>query len=108
MKWTYLALAIVLEVIGTLLMKKSSGFENVFFGAISLFAYIACLFFLGLALKGIPVAVAYGVWSGAGIAIISLLGWLLFHEPITQWRLFFLVIVLIGCVGLQLTEIHKN
>jgi len=108
MKWAYLAAAIVLEVIGTLLMKKSYGFEHAAYGAVSLTAYLGCLFFLGLALKGIPIAVAYGVWSGAGIAMVSALGWILFHEPLSNWRIFFLALLLIGCVGLQLTELHRT
>lgn len=108
MRWAFLGIAIVLEVVGTMLMKRSYGFEHLAYGAASLVAYVACLFFLGLALKGIPVAVAYGVWSGAGIAMVSVLGWLVFKEPISNWRLVFLALVLVGCVGLQLTELYPS
>jgi small multidrug resistance pump len=107
MKWAYLSIAILLEVTGTLLMKKSNGFTQWIYGAGSLASYLCCLIFLGFALKQLPIAVAYGVWSGAGIALVSLFGLWVFKEPISLWRLLFLILVLIGCVGLQMTEMRS-
>lgn len=106
MRWIHLSVAILLEVAGTLLMKRSEGFAHVGTGALALVSYGVCLVFLGLALKSIPIAVAYAIWSGMGIAIVSALGWALFDEPLSTSRIFFLALIAVACIGLQLTELQ--
>ncbi|MCB9495756.1 MAG: multidrug efflux SMR transporter [Fibrobacteria bacterium] len=103
MAWIHLLVAILFEVVGTLLMKRSDGFSNLVAGVFALAAYGICLVFLGIALKSIPVAVAYSIWSGMGIAIVSLAGWFLFRESLTGPRLLFIVLIAASCIGLQLS-----
>ena len=62
-------------------------------------------FFLALAFaKTIPIGTAYAVWTGIGIMGTVILGIVLFHEPVTFMRLLFLSMILIGIVGLKLSQ----
>jgi small multidrug resistance pump len=95
MKWAMLALAIVLEVTGTLAMRASEGFTRLGFTVLTVAGYLGAFTLLGLVLKqGLPVGVAYGVWAGAGVALVALLSRLVFGEPLTvvMWLGFLLII----------------
>lgn len=102
MMWTYLVLAIVLEVSGTTCMKLSQGFTRTV-PSILLFVFYSLSFgMLTLALKRIDVSVAYAVWSGVGTALIATIGVLWFKEPITALKLISLALIIGGVVGLNL------
>lgn len=95
MTWIMLALAIVLEVTGTLSMRASEGFTRLGFTLLTVTGYLGAFSLLGLVLKqGMPVGVAYGIWAGAGVALVALLGRFIFGEPLTvaMWVGFLLVI----------------
>jgi small multidrug resistance pump len=84
MKWVMLGLAIVLEVTGTLSMRASEGFSRGWFTVLTVGAYMGAFTLLGAVLKqGMPVGVAYGIWAGAGVALVALLGRMVFGEPLT-------------------------
>jgi small multidrug resistance pump len=90
-----LALAIVLEVTGTLSMRASEGFTRVGFTLLTVVGYVGAFSLLAQVLKlGMPVGVAYGIWAGAGVALVALLGRLVFGEPLTvvMWVGFALII----------------
>ena len=102
MTWTYLALAILLEVAGTTCMKLSDGFTKMV-PSILLFVFYTLSFgMLTLALKRIDVSFAYAVWSGVGTALIATVGVLWFREPMTALKLISLGLIIIGVVGLNL------
>ena len=82
MNWLYLGIAIVAEVIGTTALKATDGFSRIVPSLIVAIAYGASFFFLSLTLKTIPVGIAYAVWSGVGIVLIVLAGWLLYGQAI--------------------------
>ncbi|MGH3317634.1 MAG: DMT family transporter [Nocardioidaceae bacterium] len=95
MKWALLSLAIVLEVTGTLSMRASEGFTRTVFTLLTLVGYVGAFSLLGMVLKqGMPVGVAYGIWAGAGVALVALLGKFVFGEPLTvaTWAGFLLII----------------
>jgi small multidrug resistance pump len=95
MKWVLLALAIVLEVTGTLSMRAAEGFTRLGFTLLTVVGYLGAFFLLGMVLKqGMPVGVAYGIWAGAGVALVALLGRMVFDEPLTlvMWAGFLLII----------------
>jgi small multidrug resistance pump len=84
MNWMLLSLAIVLEVTGTLSMRASEGFSRGWFTLLTVGAYLGAFTLLGVVLKqGMPVGVAYGIWAGAGVALVALLGRVVFGEPLT-------------------------
>ena len=102
MAWAYLALAILLETVGTGLLKLSHGFERVGIGGLSLLAYGVCFFFLALALRAIPVGAAYAIWSGLGTALVVLAGVVLFGEKMSLVKAGLIAMIVIGAAGLML------
>jgi len=102
MAWLYVLFAGFFEVTLTLSMKYADGFQNRW-ATLATFASAGLgFFFLGLAVKTIPVGTAYAVWVGIGIAGSSALGILLFGESASPGRLGCLGLVLLGLVGLKL------
>lgn len=77
MKYVFLALAIVAEVIGTTALKQSAGFSRPVWSVVTVVGYAIAFYCLSLTLKSIPTGVAYAIWSGVGIVLISLAAWLL-------------------------------
>ena len=80
MTWLLLFLAIICETIGTSALKESNGFKHVVPSIVVVVGYFSAFFFLSLALKSMPLAVAYAVWSGVGITLIALVGWIYYKE----------------------------
>lgn len=98
----YLVMAIGFEVAGTTCMKLSEGFTKLVPSiGLGLF-YAASLAMLTLALKRIDVSVAYAVWSGLGTALISVIGFAVFREPVTPVKLGSIALIILGVVGLNL------
>jgi multidrug transporter EmrE-like cation transporter len=69
MNWLFLSIAIVAEVIGTSALKAAEGFTRLGPSLVVIVGYGMSFYFLSLALRGIPVGVAYAVWSGVGIVL---------------------------------------
>jgi small multidrug resistance pump len=104
--WILLIIAIVLEVSGTISMKLSDGFTKLG-PVIAMFIFYGLgLSLLALALKKIDIGVAYAVWSGLGTAIIAVVGILWFKEPATVLKIFSLILIVMGVVGLNLDGGH--
>ncbi len=80
MAWFYLAIAIVSEVIGTLALKSSDGFTHAAASAVCVVAYCVAFYFLSLVIKSIPVGIAYAVWAGFGIVLITTIAALWFKQ----------------------------
>ncbi|MFO1116715.1 MAG: SMR family transporter [Beijerinckiaceae bacterium] len=80
MKWLLLLLAIVSEVVATSALKASDGFSKLGPSAIVVVGYGAAFYLLALTLDQIPVGIAYAIWSGVGIVLVSVAGLLLFGQ----------------------------
>lgn len=101
-QWIYLAVAIVSEVIATSALKPSEGFSRLFPSLIVVAGYASAFYFLSLTLKTIPIGVVYAIWSGAGIALITLVGWLYFRQSLDVPAIIGLLLIVAGVVVLQL------
>ena len=101
--WIFLAIAIAFEIAGTTLLKMSNGFARIGIGAASILCYWVCFGFLVVAIKSIPVGIAYAIWSGAGILAIAVIGWVVFRQELSAMQLGFITLILIGAVGLNMT-----
>jgi small multidrug resistance pump len=82
MNWLYLSIAIVCEVIATSALKASEGFTRLVPSILVVVGYGTALYLLSLTLRTIPVGVAYAVWSGVGVVLITLVGWLVFKQAL--------------------------
>jgi small multidrug resistance pump len=80
--WWYLAIAIVAEVIATSALKAADGLTRLGPTLVVVAGYGVAFHFLSLALRGIPVGIAYAVWSGVGIVLISVIGWLVHGQAL--------------------------
>ena len=99
MPWLILITAIVAEVIGTTALKASQGFTQPLPSVIAVIGYGVALYLLALALKTIPVGIAYGIWCGAGIALVSIIGLVVFGQRLDAVALVGLGLIIVG-VGL--------
>jgi len=99
--WVILAVSIVAEVIGTTLLAKSQGFTRPAFGIAALVIFCGCFWAIAHVLTRIPVGVAYAVWAGMGIVLVSLSGWLVLHQTLNPTQLFFIGLIVAGTVGLN-------
>jgi len=78
----YLAIAILAEVIATSALKASNGFTAWQPSLVVVAGYVVSFYFLSLALRAIPVGVAYAIWSGVGIVLISVIAWVLYRQAL--------------------------
>ncbi|WP_397579794.1 DMT family transporter [Sphingorhabdus sp.] len=101
--WIYLAIAIAFEIAGTSLLKASDGFARIGLGIGSMACYWVCFAFLAVAMKSIPVGVAYAIWAGVGILAITIIGWLVFKQSLQPIQIGFILLILVGATGLNLT-----
>ena len=104
MHWVLLTGAIITEVIGTLALKSSAGFTILLPSAIVIFGYAASFWLLALALRVLDVGTAYAIWAGAGTALISIAGIILFKEPATVQKTSFILMIIFGVGGLHVVE----
>lgn len=100
--WIYLLAAIVAEVIGTSGLKASDGFSKLWPSLLTIVAYGTSFFFLSLTLRAIPVGIAYAVWSGVGIVLITLVGWLYFEQRLDTSAILGMFLIVSGVVVLNL------
>lgn len=106
MGWVYLVFAIVFEVAGTTSMKLSEGFTRLGPSVAIFVLYGLAFTCLTLALKSFEVSVAYAVWAGLGVALISVVGVAYFGEPVTAVKLGSLLLIVLGVIGLNLSGAH--
>ena len=102
MNWLYLAIAIVSEVIATSALKAAEGFTRWVPSLLVVVGYASAFYFLSLTLRSIPIGVAYAVWSGAGVVLISLAGWLLYQQSLDAAALIGIGLIVAGVLVLNL------
>ena len=85
-------------------MKFSDGFTKLLPSILLLLFYLGSLMFLTLALKKIDVSVAYAVWSGMGIVIISVVGLFYFNEQLSFMKVIAITLIIIGVITLNISE----
>ncbi|MEL6523743.1 MAG: multidrug efflux SMR transporter [Pseudomonadota bacterium] len=101
MQWLYLAVAITGEIIGTMSLKASNGFTNLAYGGLAAVGYGVAFYFLALVLRTIPVGIAYAIWSGAGVAAVSILGIILFGQKLDFAAVCGLSLIVAGVIVLN-------
>jgi len=99
--WILLGLAILAEVVGTSAMKASEGFSKVFPSLITVVFYGIAFYLLSLTLRTIPVGIAYAVWSGVGIVLISLVAWVLYGQKLDLAGLIGMGLIISGVIVLN-------
>jgi len=101
MQWLYLAIAIVCEVIATSALKASEGFTRLTPSVVVVFGYVVAFYCLSLTLRSIAVGIVYAIWSGVGIVLISLVGWLVFGQTLSWAAVLGMVLITAGVIILN-------
>lgn len=100
-KWLYLGGAIASEVTATMLLRATV--DNPAWTSLVVLGYVLAFFLLGLTLRlGMPIGVAYGIWTAAGIALIALLARAIWREPLTKRMLAGIAVIAVGVVLIEL------
>ena len=96
--WWALAGAILIEVAATLSLRASDGFRRMGWIAPVIAGYRASFYLLWLSLSmGMPVGIAYGIWTACGVALVAVVARFLFHEPLT-WVMGLGIALIVGGV----------
>ncbi len=107
--WLFLLVAILTEVIATSALKASAGFSRVLPSLIVVIGYAISFYALSLALEAIPVGIAYAVWSGIGIVLITIAAWILYGQRLDLWAMIGIGFIIVGVIILNLlskVEVH--
>lgn len=99
--WLYLGIAALFEVVFAVSMKASDGFTRPVPTAVTLLGVLGGIVFLTLAMKTLPVGVAYPIWTAVGTLGTVLIGFLVFGESLTVFKGFGLLAILIGVASLH-------
>jgi len=91
-----LALAITAEVIATSALKATESFTRPWPSVLVVVAYAVAFYFLSVAVKVIPVGVAYGIWSGLGIVLVSVIAFLLHKQSLSLYQIMGLMLIVLG------------
>jgi quaternary ammonium compound-resistance protein SugE len=104
MAWALLGIAGILEIAFAFYMKGSDGFTRLIPGLLAAATGLSSVFLLSLALRTLPVGTAYAVWTGIGAAGTAILGMALLGDATTALRIFCIVLILAGVIGLRLVS----
>lgn len=102
MKYLFLLLAIVGEAVGTTFLKESNGFTKPAPTAIMIIFYVATFYFLSLALRSMPTGVAYAIWSGIGVILITSIAWIYQGQKLDSAAIAGMALIVAGSIVLNL------
>ncbi len=101
MPYLYLSFAIVSEVIGTSALKLSDGFTKLYPSLAVVVCFSIAFYCMSLSLKGIPVNIVYAIWSGVGMALITLIGAVMFRQVPDMAAVIGISLIILGVIILR-------
>jgi len=102
MSWIYLFIAGLFEIGWAIGLKYTEGFTKLWPSVVTIIGMILSFYFLSTAVKSIPIGTAYAVWTGIGAVGTAILGIILFGESKEVIRLFFILLIIVGIIGLKI------
>lgn len=102
MQWLYLGIAIISEVIATSALKAAEGFTRPLPSVIVVIGYGISFYLLSLTLRTIPIGITYAIWSGVGLALISLVGWIVYRQSLDAASLIGIALIVSGVMVIHL------
>ncbi|HEY4888361.1 MAG TPA: multidrug efflux SMR transporter [Candidatus Dormibacteraeota bacterium] len=100
-----LAVAIATEVVGTLALRASDGMSHLVPAIIVIVGYVASFALLAVVLKTMPVGIVYAIWSAVGVALVAVLGKLIFDDPVPPLAMIGIVLIIGGVVMVSLSGV---
>ena len=108
MPYVYLAIAIVTEVVATAALRASNGFSNLWPSVVVVVGYVICFFALAMCVKRMPIGVAYAIWSGVGIVLITIAGWYLYRQRVDLPGVIGMGLIIAGVLVIQIFSATKE
>jgi small multidrug resistance pump len=106
MMWLALTGAILIEVFATLSLRASDGFRKKAWLAPVILGYLASFYLLWISLSlGMPVGVAYGVWTACGVALVAIIARFLFSEPLTWVMGLGIALIVAGVLTIEMAGV---
>jgi small multidrug resistance pump len=106
MMWLALTGAILVEVFATLGLRASDGFRRKAWIAPVIAGYVTSFYLLWLALSwGVPVGIAYGIWTASGVALVAIIAKFLFKEPLTPVMMLGIALIVSGVFTIELAGV---
>lgn len=100
--WLFLGIAIVAEVVATSGLKASEGFTKLWPSLLVIAGYTVAFYFLSITLKEIPVGLAYAIWAGLGIVLVTFIGWLIYGQTLDAASVIGMALIITGVAVINL------
>ncbi|GAA2908594.1 multidrug efflux SMR transporter [Enterococcus pseudoavium] len=106
MAWVSLIVAGIFEMFWATMMKLSEGFSKLNYSLLTIIGMIASFYFLAKSLHSLPLSLAYPIWTGIGAVGSILIGVFLFKDQLSIVTSFFVLLLVIGIIGIKVTSGH--
>ena len=100
--WLALAIAIFAEVIGTTALKASNEFTRLVPSVLVVVGYGTAFYFMAISMRVLPVGIMYAIWSGMGIVLVSLIGWLVYKQTLDLPSIIGMGLIISGVIVINL------
>lgn len=101
MVWVYLVIAIAAEVFATSALKMSEGFTKLIPSIGVLIGYSVAFYLLAIVVRVVPVGIAYAIWAGLGVVLVTLVGWFVFNQKLDAYAFLGIGLILAGVLVLN-------
>ncbi len=102
MNYLFLSIAILAEVIATSSLKASNGFSRPVYSVVVIAGYAIAFYCLSLTLRTVPLGIAYAIWSGVGVALVTLIGWFAYRQHLDVPAIVGIALIVVGVIILNL------
>lgn len=102
MKWLFLIIAGLFEVMWAIELKYSKGFTNLIPSILTIIGLIASFYFLSISIKSLPLGSAYAKWTGIGTVGTVIFSIILFKETVNIMQIFCIILIVVGIIGLKM------
>jgi len=103
MPWVLLGAAIATEVAGTLALRASDGLSRLVPSIIVAVGYLASFGLLAIVLKSLPVGIVYAIWAAVGVALVAILGKIMFNDPVPPIAMIGMALIVAGVALVSLS-----
>jgi quaternary ammonium compound-resistance protein SugE len=104
MGWVLLFLAGAVEIVFAVSLKYNEGFTRLWPSVVTMITGAGSFYLVMLAIKTLPLGTAYAVWTGIGAVGVAIMGIILFKESVDWLRLLSMAFIIVGIIGLKLTD----
>lgn len=101
-QYVYLLIAILAEVVATSALKAAEEFTRLYPSLLVVFGYGIAFYFLMLSLRSIPLGIAYAIWSGLGICIVAVVGYVYYKQVLDLAAMIGIAFIVLGVMTIQL------